>query len=310
MKTIDIIGGNYFGYYDKTRTACRGIVIRDGKILLSHETRIDRWMIPGGGLEEGESEEECVIRELAEETGYLIRPSECILEVDEHYEDWKYPSRYFLAEVCGETAQKLTDVEIKIGLRPEWIPVSECLEIFSGYEKYEESDEVRHGIYLREYTALKELLIRNMKIRSFREDDLDDLCELLSDKEVMAHLEAPFSRERTKRFLKENGLVDPPRIQAVEDGMGRFIGYVIRHPYEEDSTEIGWVLKKDVWGQGITRELTKRLIEEIHETGKTVIIECSPKQEVTKHIAEAYGFTRVGQRDGCDVYALKPEDKK
>ena len=26
MQTIDIIGGNYFGRWDKTRAACRGIV--------------------------------------------------------------------------------------------------------------------------------------------------------------------------------------------------------------------------------------------------------------------------------------------
>ena len=38
MKTIDIIGDNYFGKWDRTRTACRGIVIRDGRLLLSYET--------------------------------------------------------------------------------------------------------------------------------------------------------------------------------------------------------------------------------------------------------------------------------
>ena len=35
MKTIEIVGENYFGYWDKTRTACRGIVI-DGERIFFH----------------------------------------------------------------------------------------------------------------------------------------------------------------------------------------------------------------------------------------------------------------------------------
>ena len=69
MKVIDIVGENYFGKWDKTRTACRGIIIHDTKVLLSYETRNDQWMLPGGGLEDNESEKACCIREIAEETG-------------------------------------------------------------------------------------------------------------------------------------------------------------------------------------------------------------------------------------------------
>ena len=36
MKTIDIVGENYCGNWDKTRTACRGIVIDGDRILLSY----------------------------------------------------------------------------------------------------------------------------------------------------------------------------------------------------------------------------------------------------------------------------------
>ena len=54
MKTIDIIGDNYFGKWNKTRAACRSVVIKDGKMLLSYETKTDQWMLPGGGLEAGE----------------------------------------------------------------------------------------------------------------------------------------------------------------------------------------------------------------------------------------------------------------
>ncbi|MCJ7551548.1 MAG: NUDIX domain-containing protein [Anaerolineae bacterium] len=48
-----------------------GAVIRDGSILLVKQGAVGGyqwWDVPGGGREPGESEEECVIRELREET--------------------------------------------------------------------------------------------------------------------------------------------------------------------------------------------------------------------------------------------------
>ena len=63
MKTIDIVGDNYFGRWDKTRTACRGIILKDRLLLLSYETVTGQWMLPGGGLEEGEDERACCVRE-------------------------------------------------------------------------------------------------------------------------------------------------------------------------------------------------------------------------------------------------------
>lgn len=59
MKVIDIVGDNYFGKWDKSRTACRGIIIDGNEILLSYETVTNQWMIPGGGLENDETEREC-----------------------------------------------------------------------------------------------------------------------------------------------------------------------------------------------------------------------------------------------------------
>ncbi len=68
MKTIEIVGKNYFGHWTHERTACRGVIIEDGRVLLSYAVRDDLWMIPGGGLEAGEDEGSCCVRELAEET--------------------------------------------------------------------------------------------------------------------------------------------------------------------------------------------------------------------------------------------------
>ena len=48
MKIIDIVGDNYSGKWDKTRAACRGIIVRGNEMLLSYETLTDQWMIPVG----------------------------------------------------------------------------------------------------------------------------------------------------------------------------------------------------------------------------------------------------------------------
>ncbi len=157
MKTIEIVGQNYFGRWTHERTACRGVVIEDGRILLSYAVRDDLWMIPGGGLEADEDEGTCCVRELAEETGRVVLPSDCALELDEYYEDTRYVSRYFFGAVVGRCAPKLTEAERRMGLESRWLPVAEALQIFSRHAEYTDTDEERRGIYQREYTALSAL---------------------------------------------------------------------------------------------------------------------------------------------------------
>ncbi len=100
------------------------------------------------------------------------------------------------------------------------------------------------------------------------------------------------------------GLSDSPLICAVEEG-GRFIGYVIYHDHDADSKEIGWVLRRDAWGKGFAKALTRRLIDRARAEGKAVILECAPRQRASRHIAEQAGFSYVGRADGRDVYRLE-----
>ena len=145
----------------------------------------------------------------------------------------------------------------------------------------------------------REPLIRKMTIT-----DLDDLYALLSDSEVMRYIEPPFSKEQTVQFLMDAGLSEKPLVYAVEDS-GSFIGYVIFHDYDKENIEIGWILKREVWGQGYASLLTKILIDKSRKIGKGVIIEFDPRQAVTEHIAKKHGFVFSGKRDGCDVYKLE-----
>ena len=154
MKTIEIIGKNYSGAVKKTRVGCRCIIRDGGKLLLSYEKLNDIWMLPGGGLEPGESEEECCKREVAEETGMLIDASGPLFEIDEYYEDTRYVSVYFSGGIVGRTRRKPTKAEIAAGMEPRWLPIDETIGIFSHHEDYAGTDEMTRGMYLREYTAL------------------------------------------------------------------------------------------------------------------------------------------------------------
>ena len=70
MKNLQLINDDYLGYVNRLRHACRGIIVNDGKVLLSYESKNDKYMIPGGGVEGDESYAECCERELLEETGF------------------------------------------------------------------------------------------------------------------------------------------------------------------------------------------------------------------------------------------------
>ncbi|MGL4340447.1 MAG: NUDIX hydrolase [Rhodoglobus sp.] len=45
----------------------------NGRVLMIHKTDNNKWALPGGGHEPGETIEDTVIREVREETGYTVR---------------------------------------------------------------------------------------------------------------------------------------------------------------------------------------------------------------------------------------------
>ena len=161
MKRIEIVGENYTGKWNRSRVSCRGIVLDGDRILLTYEKAVDQWMIPGGGLEGDESLENCCRREVAEETGYQIEVSPCVLEIDEYYEEGKFPNFYYFGKVTGRCEMKLTEQETERGTGPKWIPIEKAIAIFGTHASYTDTDEMRRGMYLREYTALTEALDRN-----------------------------------------------------------------------------------------------------------------------------------------------------
>ena len=158
MKETQILGDNRFEAFTKTRIGSRSVTVRDGMILLSHETVSGWWLIPGGGLEAGETPEMCCVRETEEETGLIVRPLKQFLTLYEYYEEYRYISHYFLCEAAGKGQMRLTEAEIRRGLEPEWLPLQEAVGIFSRHQAYAAVSEEKRGSYLREYTSLEEYL--------------------------------------------------------------------------------------------------------------------------------------------------------
>ncbi|MBP5330942.1 MAG: serine hydrolase [Lachnospiraceae bacterium] len=161
MKTVEILGTNRFENYTKTRDGSRAIIVQDGKILLTHELNSGWWLLPGGGMEEGETPEECVVREVEEETGYLVRPLRSFLFMSEFYEEYRYSGYFFICEVTGKGKMNLTDVEKRRGVQPEWIPLKDAIDLFSKHESYADVSEEKRGSYQREYMALREYMNRS-----------------------------------------------------------------------------------------------------------------------------------------------------
>ena len=56
------------------RPSVRGIIIRDGRVAMVHSLKYDYYKYPGGGIEPGETMEDALIREVAEESGLSVIP--------------------------------------------------------------------------------------------------------------------------------------------------------------------------------------------------------------------------------------------
>ena len=64
------------------RQVTAAIIISDGRLLIAQRPAHDKleglWELPGGKIEDGETPEQCLARELNEELGITVRVAECV----------------------------------------------------------------------------------------------------------------------------------------------------------------------------------------------------------------------------------------
>lgn len=156
MEKIKLITDDYTGQINHLRHACRRILIRKGKIILAYEIKENKYIIPGGGVENNETYEVCCEREMLEETGIIVKAKHNYLEIEELFLDWQHINHYFICELIEDTGEKhLTEGEKQAGYENIWIPIETALEIFGNYEEFRKTNIADYGLYRREFSALK-----------------------------------------------------------------------------------------------------------------------------------------------------------
>ena len=280
------------------------IILKGDRFLMVRNARADYFYSVGGRIKFGETAEEAVVREVFEETGILMEIDHLGFVLE----------NYFICDMPEKLGKEIYELSFFFYMKtPEdfepvcssftendhkeylvWVSPDEPRTVFPEFYRTEldiHDKRVKHFVYDDRF------FIRRMTL-----SDLEPLHVLLSDPDIMEYLEEPFTLQQTKAFLETRGLSGSPAVLAVENKDHEFIGYVIYHDYDGENNEIGWVLKKEVWGKGTASLLTKQLIAMACAEGKGVIIECVPEQLATKKIAENHGFIKTGTRDGLDVY--------
>ena len=110
--------------------AAGGVVCRPGsdgglEVLLVHRRAYDDWTIPKGKVEEGETDEECAVREVEEEAGVRARLREELPSVRwrDRFDRPKV-SRYWRMEPADAAAEATAQHEVD---EVAWLPLSEAL---------------------------------------------------------------------------------------------------------------------------------------------------------------------------------------
>ena len=83
------------------RTSCRAIILEDNGLVTMYREKEDRvyYTFPGGGIDENETHEQCVIRECIEEFGITVEPIRHVYT----YENEKTIQHFYLCNwVSGE----------------------------------------------------------------------------------------------------------------------------------------------------------------------------------------------------------------
>ena len=102
------------------------------KILLGLRRRDNRWELPGGKIDPGETPEQTILREIIEELGITVKVNSLIAELAGTYRN--IPMRVFGFETVWEAGE----LEMNVHARLVWVTLQEA----SGYDIVEEDREI------------------------------------------------------------------------------------------------------------------------------------------------------------------------
>ena len=107
------------------------ILNEENKMLMvkQHHEGKDIWMVPGGGIEDGESSFEAAEREVFEETGIKVKTDRLIWHVEEVSDRGQRFVNFFMAEIAGGS--------LKLGMDPEFDAEHQVLREVGFFSKEE-----------------------------------------------------------------------------------------------------------------------------------------------------------------------------
>lgn len=110
-----------------SRTTVRVVIVHHDHLVFSYMVHRNQYVLPGGGLEVGESLQACAQRECCEELGMIITANTPSAVVREYYDGiLRYENWYVIGNFTGKRTEKnVTDEEQSLGLRETWIPLQE-----------------------------------------------------------------------------------------------------------------------------------------------------------------------------------------
>ena len=86
----------------KTIEVVAAIIVKDGKILATQRgygEYKDGWEFPGGKVQQGETAEEAIVREIEEELRVTIHPDKFVTTVDYDYPNFHLTMHCFLSSI-------------------------------------------------------------------------------------------------------------------------------------------------------------------------------------------------------------------
>lgn len=144
------------------------------EVLVVHRPRYDDWSFPKGKLENGESEQQCAIREVQEETGLLC---ETVRELPgTAYTDRKgrpKTVRYWSMTVVSGKFEPNSEVD-----EARWVSFSEAARLLS----YEHDLLILEELMVREVSEASGLLVRHGTAGNRRDWEGDDRLRPLDEK--------------------------------------------------------------------------------------------------------------------------------
>jgi ADP-ribose pyrophosphatase YjhB (NUDIX family) len=114
-RVLDLFSGE-FGYATP-KIDTRGVVFRDGALLLVKEASDGGWTLPGGWADVNDTPSQAVVREIFEESGFQTRAIKLLAVYDrsQHPHVPPYPyhiyKMFFLCEIIGGTATNSIETE-------------------------------------------------------------------------------------------------------------------------------------------------------------------------------------------------------